>query len=221
MVLKFLAWLLPAFLFLLPAAARAENPGPDELVKEVTEEVLNILRKDKDIQSGNTQRATELIEKKVAPHFDFQRMTRLAVGRAWQQADDKQREALVREFHTLLVRTYANSLTAYRDQSVTFRPSGKKSGDEVVVRSQINKPGAQPIPLEYSLANNNGDWKVFDVAVANISLVSNYRSSFASEVEKGGIDGLLKTLQEKNRKGVTDQPPTSSEEPVRGEAESA
>ncbi|MCG2577258.1 ABC transporter substrate-binding protein [Dechloromonas sp. XY25] len=205
--LKTLIWLLPVF-FLLPGSVRADSVSPDELVKGVTEEVLSILRQDKGIQSGNKQRAMALIEKKVAPHFDFSRMTSLAVGRAWQQADAKQREALTAEFHTLLVRTYANSLTAYRDQTVSFKPS-KQTGDEVLVRSQINKPGNQPISLDYSLSKSGNDWKVFDVAIANISLVTNYRGSFASEVEKGGIDGLLKTLQEKNRKGVTDQPPAS------------
>ena len=147
-----------------------------------------------------------LIEKKVAPHFDFSRMTSLAVGRAWQKADAKQRDALIGEFHTLLVRTYANSLTAYRDQTVSFKPSRQAGSDEVLVRSQINKPGAQPIPLDYSLVRSSGGWKVFDVAVANISLVTNYRSSFATEVEKGGVAGLLKALKEKNRKGTTDQP---------------
>ena len=209
MILKCLTWLLPVFL-LLPGAVRADNAVPDELVKNVTEEVLTILRQDKGIQSGNKQRAMALIEKKVAPHFDFPRMTSLAVGRAWQQADAQQREALIGEFHTLLVRTYANSLTAYRDQTVSFKPSTKPaSGDEVLVRSQINKPGAQPIALDYSLARSGDGWKVFDVAVASISLVTNYRSTFASEVEKGGVAGLLKALQEKNRKGATEQPPAA------------
>lgn len=219
---KFLAcWLSAVFIcFLsLPGLANAqsaaaermaaESSAPDQLVKAVTEEVLRILRQDKDIQSGNTQRAMALIEKQVAPHFDFERMTRLAVGRAWQQADENQRAQLVREFHALLVRSYANSLTAYRDQSVSFKPLAKTTGDQVVVRSQINKPGAQSIPLDYSLEKGEGGWKVFDVVIANISLVNNYRSSFASAVEKGGIDGLIKALQEKNRKGLSDQPPAS------------
>lgn len=222
---KFLArWLSAFFICFLsltsPAIAEsgaaergaAESTAPDQLVKSVTEEVLRILRQDKDIQSGNTQRAMALIEKQVAPHFDFQRMTRLAVGRAWQQADENQREQLVREFHALLVRTYANSLTAYRDQTVSFKPLAKTTGDQVVVRSQINKPGAQSIPLDYSLEKGDGGWKVFDVVIANISLVNNYRSSFASAVEKGGIDGLIKALQEKNRKGISDQPPASLRE---------
>ena len=199
MIRKCLAWLLPAFL-LLPGIAPAATGAPDALVKNVTEDVLNILREDKGIQSGNRQRAIALIETKVAPHFDFARMTSLAVGLPWRQANEEQRELLVGEFRRLLVRTYASALTAYSDQTVSFKPSPKAgNGDEVTVRSQINKPGGQPIPLDYSLARSGGEWKVFDVSVANVSLVTNYRSSFASEVRKGGVDGLIKALQEKNR----------------------
>lgn len=212
MMRKYLTWLSLIF-FLVPAIAPAQNQAeasaPEALVKNVTEDVLNILRKDKDIQSGDRQRAIALIESKVAPHFDFSRMTSLAVGRSWQQADADQRKALTGEFHTLLVRTYANSLTAYRDQTVSFKATKASSGDEVTVRSQINKPGAQPIPLDYSLAKSEAGWKVFDVAIANISLVTNYRSNFASEVEKGGIAGLLKALQEKNRRRETNPPPAT------------
>jgi phospholipid transport system substrate-binding protein len=197
---KCMIWLLP-FLVLAAQPVLAAESAPELLVKTVTEEVLNILRKDKDIQAGNRQRAMALIEAKVAPHFDFARMTSLAVGRPWQQADADQRKALIGEFRTLLVRTYANSLTAYRNQTVSFKPSpAKATGDEVTVRSEINNPGGQGVSLDYSLARSDGAWKVFDVAVANVSLVTNYRSTFASEVGKGGVDGLIKSLQEKNRR---------------------
>ncbi len=212
MIRSYLVWLLFVF-FLAPAVAqaqpRSDASAPDALVKNVTEEVLDILRKDKAIQSGNRQRAIALIETKVAPHFDFARMTSLAVGRSWQQADAGQRKALTGEFRTLIIRTYATSLTAYRDQTVSFKPAKPSAGDEVIVRSQINKPGNQPIPLDYSLAKSEAGWKVFDVAIANISLVTNYRSTFASEVEKGGIAGLLKSLQEKNRRRESSPPPTA------------
>lgn len=205
MIRRYAAWLLPLFLLapVFAGAAETSSPAitPDALVKNVTEEVMTILRTDKGIQSGNKQKAVALIEDKVAPHFDFDRMTSLAVGQHWQQADPGQRQALTREFRTLLVRTYATSLTAYRDQTVTFKPAGQPNGNgDVTVRSQINKPGAQPIPLDYSLSRNGDGWKVFDVTIANVSLVTNYRSSFAAEVEKGGLAGLLKTLQEKNRR---------------------
>lgn len=212
MIRNYLIWLLLVF-FLAPAAARAQSEAeastPDALVKNVTEEVLSILRQDKDIQSGDRQRAIDLIETKVAPHFDFTRMTSLAVGRAWRQADAEQRKALTAEFRALLIRTYANSLTAYRDQTVSFKPSRGGSSEEVTVRSQINNPGARPIPLDYSLAKTEGGWKVFDVAISNISLVTNYRSTFASEVKKSGIAGLLKALQEKNRRREADTPPAA------------
>lgn len=197
---KCLIWLLPILVLAAQPVLAAES-APESLVKNVTEEVLTILRNDKDIQAGNRQRAMALIETKVAPHFDFARMTSLAVGRPWQQANADQRKALIGEFRTLLVRTYANSLTAYRNQTVSFKPSpAKAAGDEVTVRSEINNPGGQAVSLDYSLARSDGGWKVFDVAIANVSLVTNYRSTFASEVGKGGVDGLIKSLQEKNRR---------------------
>ncbi len=209
MIRKYVAWLLPVFL-LAPGFARAESAtdaSPDALAKNVTEQVLTILREDKGIQSGNRQRAVALIEDKVAPHFDFSRMTRLAVGRAWRQAEEEQRKALTGEFRTLLVRTYANALTAYKDQSVSFKPSPQAAQDgETRVHSQIDKPGAQPVALDYSLAKTEGAWKVFDVSVAGVSLVTNYRSSFASEVDRGGLDGLLKALRDKNRRLETTAP---------------
>jgi phospholipid transport system substrate-binding protein len=181
---------------------RAEGTAPDAMVRSVTQDVLTVLRQDKGIRSGNRQRAVAVIESKVAPHFDFARMTRLAVGRAWRQADDAQRTALTGEFRTLLVRTYASALTAFRDQTVTFSPPSAPSRDgEVTVHSQINKPGAQPIALDYTLAKSGDDWKVFDVAVADVSLVTTYRSTFAGEMEKGGVQGLIDSLKQKNRQG--------------------
>lgn len=209
---RLLPTLLPVFLLapgIAPGIVIAES-SPDALVKNVTEEVLSILREDKGIQSGNRQKAVALIEDKVAPHFDFTRMTSLAVGRAWRQADAGQRKALSGEFRTLLVRTYANSLTAYRDQTVSFQPSSKPGADgEVTVHSQIRKPGVRPISLDYSLAKSGDDWKVFDVSIASVSLVTNYRSTFAEEVSKGGLDGLLKSLQDKNRRHETAAPPAA------------
>lgn len=213
MIRKCLVWLLPVFLLvpaLVPGIVLAEAEAPDALVRNVTEEVLSILREDKAIRAGDRQRAVALIEQKVAPHFDFARMTSLAVGRAWRQADEAQRKALTDEFRTLLVRTYANTLTTYRDQTVSFKPlPPARAGDEVTVHSQINKPGGQPIPLDYSLARSSDGWKVFDVVVANVSLVTNYRNSFANEVDKGGIAGLLNALREQNRRRDSTPPPAA------------
>ena len=206
---NYLIWLLP-ICFLAPAIAQAEVIAPDTLVKSVTEEVLTILREDKGIKAGNSKGAVVLIENKVAPHFDFPHMTSLAVGQAWQKADAGQRKALTDEFHTLLVRTYANSLTAFQEQKVSFKPLAEPSeGGEVTVRSQINKPGTQPITLDYSLTKSEDGWKVFDVTIANVSLVTNYRSTFASEMNKGGLDGLLKALQEKNHRNEAATSPAS------------
>jgi phospholipid transport system substrate-binding protein len=186
---------------LAAARAGAEAGPPEALVKNVTEAVLTVLRQDKSLQAGDRRRAVAVIEGKVAPHFDFGRMTSLAVGRGWRQADAEQRRKLVAEFRRLLVHTYASALNAYRNETVSFKSAPpNRQGDEVVVRSQINKPGAPPIDLDYSLAKSGSDWKVFDVAIANVSLVTNYRSSFASEVEKGGIDGLLRSLRERNER---------------------
>jgi phospholipid transport system substrate-binding protein len=192
--------ILLLFVVLASGVALAAVTAPDVLVKEVTDQVLSTLRQDKGIHQGNRQRTSSLIETQVAPHFDFTRMTSLAVGRAWWQADAAQRTALVKQFRTLLVLTYAAALSSYQDQTVTFKPSARASETgEVTVHSQINQPGAQPVALDYSLSNTSEGWKVFDVMIANVSLVTNYRSSFAQELEKGGIDRLIRSLQEKNR----------------------
>lgn len=188
-----------AMLFLPPGAGAQDAAGAEALVKDVTNEVLKILREDKDIQSGDRQRAIAVIENKVAPHFDFGRMTNLAVGAAWRRASADQQQQLIKEFRTLLVRTYANALVEYRNQTVGFRPAKPGEAGEVRVPCQINQPGGRPIDLVYSLARSGEDWKVFDVVIDNISLVTNYRSSFAAEVDKGGVDGLIKALQTKNR----------------------
>lgn len=203
-----LAWLTLPFL-LLPVAAVAEEAAAENLVKNVTEDVLSVLRQDKELQSGNRQRAMALIEEKIAPHFDFQRMTGLAVGKNWRDASPEQQQALAREFRSLLIRTYANALAAYKDQTVSFKP-GTGGGDEATVRSQINKPGAKPVELDYQLARSGGEWKVFDVAIDSVSLVTNYRGSFQNEIAKGGIAGLTKSLQEQNRRGETKPPAGAS-----------
>lgn len=206
MIGKYSAWLMALF-FMACGAVHAQTTDPEVLMKTVTEEVLQILREDKSIQSGNRQKAVKLIEDKIAPHFDFVRMTGLAVGRGWRQGNATQQKALTEEFRTLLIRTYANALTGYTNETVTFKPTRQTGGEEVTVRSQINKPGARPIPIHYSLARSADGWKVFDVAIADVSLVTNYRSTFAVEVDKGGLDGLLKSLQEKNRRFETAPPP--------------
>lgn len=187
-------------LLMIAPSAFAQEDSPDAMIKSVTEEVLSIVRQDKDIQSGNTQKAINLVETKVLPHFNFQRMTSLAVGRDWNKANVEQKKRLTEEFKTLLVRTYSNALTGYRNQTVRYRPTRMQAGDtEVVVKSEILQPGNKPIQLQYSVEKQNEGWKVYDVVVAGVSLVSNYRSTFNQEVSANGIDGLIKMLVDKNQ----------------------
>jgi phospholipid transport system substrate-binding protein len=199
----FLRFLQISLLFAAAAAlpARAQGVAPDVLVKKTSEEVLNIIRSDKEIRAGNTARITQLIEEKVAPHFDFNRMTRLAVGRPWREASPAQREALTTEFRTLLVRSYAAAFTAYTGIAIEYRPHRMNPGDtETVVQTLIKLPGgAQPIGVDYDMESTPEGWKVYDVRVAGASLIINYRNLFAQEIQAGGIDGLLKSLVEKNK----------------------
>ncbi len=188
---------------LISATVMAQDVAPDVLVKTVTNDVLDIVRKDKDIQSGNTKKAIELVETKVLPHFNFTRMTQLAMARDWRQATPAQQKTLTDEFHTLLVRTYAKALTEYKNQTVAYKPFSLKAGEtDVRVRTEIRQSGAgKNIELDYWLEKSATGWKVYDIEVGGISIVTNYRESFASEVRNNGIDGLIKSLQAKNKSG--------------------
>ena len=189
----------------VPAGAQNMTP-PDALARSVTDEVLAVLRADKDIQAGNRKKVVDLVETKVLPHFNFVRMTQLAVGRHWREASPEQRKLLVNEFRTLLVQTYAATLTAYRDQSIEYRPLRIQPEDtDVVVRSLINQPGGKPVTVDYRMQKGDNGWKVYDVVVGDLSLVQSYRGSFNTEVQKGGIDGLVKALTEKNKQLVSRQ----------------
>ncbi len=184
----------------VPLIAAAADEAPDALVKRVTDEVLAIIKSDKDLQTGNIQKVVELAEQKVLPHFDFTRMTRLAVGRNWQQATDPQKESLTKEFRTMLVRTYYTSLSAYRNQTIEVKPLKMAAGDkEVTVRTQVIQQGGPPIPIDYAMEKADSGWKVYDVVIDGASLVTTYRSSFNDQIAKGGIDGLIKTLADRNK----------------------
>ncbi len=188
---------------LIATTAMSQEVAPDVLVKTVTNEVLEIVRKDKDIQSGNTKKAIDLVEAKVLPHFNFTRMTQLAVARDWRQASSAQKQTLTDEFHTLLVRTYSKALTEYKNQTIAFKPFTLKAGEtDVRVRTEIRQAGAgKNVELDYYLEKSGAAWKVYDIEVGGISLVTNYRDSFAAEVRNNGIDGLIKSLQAKNKSG--------------------
>ena len=182
--------------------AFADDTPPDALVKANASEVLAIIKKDKDIQAGNKEKIRELVEAKVLPHFDFTRMTRLAVGRFWRQATPAQQQELVNEFRSLLVRTYSASLTSYKDQKIEYKPLKMAPGaTEVVVKTVVLQPGGQPIPIDYGMEKTPDGWKVYDITVDGVSLVVNYRSSFAQEVQQGGIEQLIRTLHQKNNNG--------------------
>ena len=188
-----------AFATLLASFAQAQT-APDVLVKQVTEEVLEIVRKDRDIQNGNAKKAIELVDAKVIPHFNFQHMTALAVGKDWRKASPQQQQQLTSEFKTLLVRTYSNALTGYKDQTIRYKPTKMQSGDtDVLVRTEIVQSGSKPIALDYSVEKLADGWKVYDVVVAGVSLVSNYRDTFAQEIRANKIDGLIKMLATKNK----------------------
>jgi phospholipid transport system substrate-binding protein len=181
-------------------AAAAQDLAPDELVRTVTQDVISIVKRDKEIRAGNQKKSIALVEEKVLPHFDFTRMTALAMGVSWRKATPEQRQALVTEFRTLLVRTYSTALSAYRNQVIEVKPlRAQPDATEVLVRSEVKQSGTEPVTIDYSMQKNPNGWKVYDVAVGGVSLVTTYRDTFANEVRNGGIDGLIKTLAEKNR----------------------
>lgn len=199
--MKWFAGMVVSLVFAAGSLAQDAVP-PDVMVKTVTEEVLDVVRKDKAIQSGSHKKAIELVETKVLPHFDFIRMTQLAMARDWRQANPVQQKILVDEFRTLLVRTYSKALTEYKNQSVDYRPFKMQPTDnDVKVRTEIKQPGGKPIQLDYYIEKQGASLKVYDIEVGGISLVTNYRGSFATEVRNNGIEGLIKSLQVKNKSG--------------------
>lgn len=178
--------------------AKAETP-PDVLVKNVAAEVLAVIKADRDIQGGNQKRLNEMIEAKLLPHFDFGRMTALAMGRSWRLTTPAQQQQLVTEFRTLLVRTYAGALANYKEHTIEYKPLRMQPADtDVVVRTQVMQPGAQPIAIDYSMAKTGNSWKAYDVIVGGVSLVTNYRDEFNNMVRDAGVDGLIKALTDKN-----------------------
>lgn len=172
---------------------------PDVLVRDTSKEVLEIVKKDKDIQAGDRKKILDLVETKILPHFNFTRITRLAVGKHWRTATPEQQQMLVKEFRTLLVRTYSTALTNYKGQAYEVKAADIK-GDDATVKVEIDQPGGQPIMIDYTLEKTPQGWKVYDIVVAGISLVTSYRSTFSNEINSSGIDGLIKTLAVKNEK---------------------
>jgi phospholipid transport system substrate-binding protein len=188
---------------LLLTKIQAADTAPDVLVKTTTEEVLAVIE-----QTSDRHRLVQLAETKVLPYFDFKRMTRLAVGKSWTQATPEQQQALEKEFRDLLVRTYTNALATGQRKKATVEVKPLRmqpDSAEVTVKTKVTEAGRQPVALDYQMIKTSAGWKVFDVVVENVSLVTNYRASFAEEVSKSGIDGLIKTLAEKNRALAADK----------------
>ena len=191
--------LLALVLGLNAPVALANDTPPDVLARTSSEEVIAILKKDKELRNGNQTKVYQLVEAKILPNFDFNRMTQLALGKNWPRATAKQKQELVTEFRNLLVRTYSSSLTEFTNQTVEFKPLTLKPDDtDVMVRSEIRQPGGQPIPINYRMYKTDFGWKVYDVTIDSVSLVTNYRASFSNTIRQSGIDGLIKTLADQS-----------------------
>jgi phospholipid transport system substrate-binding protein len=187
-------------LCVLAPSAQAQETAPDVLVKSITQEVTAIIKQDKDIQAGNPKKITDMIESKILPHFELARMTQLAMGRNWRLATPEQQKVLTGEFMTLLVRTYSTALATYRDQVIDVKPlRAAADATDVTVKSDVKRPGAQSVTIDYDLGKTPAGWKVYDVKVGGVSLVTTYRETFANEVRDHGVDGLIKSLSGKNR----------------------
>jgi phospholipid transport system substrate-binding protein len=192
-----IAALALAALLALPAFAQET---PDALVKRVSAETVQAIKADPKIIAGDPARVREVIEQKLLPNFDFARMTALAMGKNWRQATPEQQQKLTNEFRTLLVRTYSNALTQYRDETIDVKPlRADASASDVTVRSEVVRQGRPPVQIDYAMAKTPEGWKAYDVIVGGVSLVTNYRDEFNEQVKAGSVDGLIKTLADKNR----------------------
>jgi len=190
---------LAAALLGIALPAPAQVLGPEELVRRVTQEVLDAIKSDAQLAAGDRQKMLKLAEDKVLPHVDFEEATRLAVGRSWARATPEQRKQVVAEFRAMLVRTYASAIHAYRGQTLQVLPVRMKPADtDVTVRNRYLRPGATPVTIEYQMRKTAQGWKIYDIVVEGVSLVITYRSEFDAVVKQDGIEGLIRRLAEKN-----------------------
>lgn len=174
--------------------------GPQQLVEQTAQTMLDKLKQEKELVDAEPGRIYELVDEIVVPHFDFEYMSQMVLAKYWRRASAVQRQAFTLEFRQLLVRTYATSLKEYADQELVYLPfrEGKKK-DQAIVRTEVEQAGGFPIPIDYRLRQNSSDWKVFDVVIDGVSLVTNYRSSFAKEIRQSGLDSLISTLAKRNK----------------------
>jgi len=182
------------------AAAPAGNEAPDVLVKRISQDVIDTAKSDKAIQAGDQKKVMDLVETKILPYVDFQRMTAEAAGRNWRTATPDQQKALQDQFRTLLIFTYSGALSQIKNETVDFKPLRADPGDtEVEVRSQVNMARGEPIQLNYRVEKTASGWKIYDINVLGAWLVQTYQGTFTSEIAKGGVDGLIKALTAKNQ----------------------
>ena len=194
---------LVALVLALVAFPALAQEAPDALVKRVSQEALAIIKSDPQVQAGDQARIRELIETKLAPNFDIDRMTALAAGRAYRSATPEQKKALAEQFKTLLIRTYSTALNQYRDQTLDYKPlRADPNASDVTVRTEVIRPGQTPVEIDYSMTKTPSGWKAYDVIVGGVSLVTNYRDEFNQQVQQGGIDGLIRSLVAKNGGGA-------------------
>jgi phospholipid transport system substrate-binding protein len=191
--------ILAALTLAMATTLAAAQTTPDALIKQVSTEVIDTIKADKALQSGDVSKIITLVDTKVMPHVNFQRMTASAVGRNWRTATPEQQKRLQDEFKTLLVRTYAGALTQVKDQTVQLKPMRAAAEDtEVVVRTEVKGKG-EPIQLDYRLEKADAGWKIYDVNVLGVWLVEQYRNQFTQDINAGGIDGLIGKLAERNK----------------------
>ena len=182
------------------AAFAQQDLSPEALVRKVTDDVLDSIKSDKALQAGDREKALALAEQKVLPHIDFHEATRLAVGRAWQSANAAQQDKLVAEFRAMLVRIYSNAIDTYRGQTLRVQPLRMApDATDVTVRNQYLRPGQPPVAVDYAMRKTSEGWKIYDITVESVSLVLTYRAEFDQVMRQSGVDGLIKTLANKNR----------------------
>ena len=199
-VIKFLVGAsLLASLFASIGVVNAEI-SPEALVKQTADDVLTIIKNDKEIQSGNQQKLYAVVEEKILPNFDFDRVSRMVLGKNWKAATPEQQASFQKEFRSLLLRTYSSALGKYKDQVIEYKPMrAEPDAKNVSVKTQILQAGGQPVAVDYSLVKGENGWKVYDIVIESASLVTTYRSQFSSEIRQNGIDSLNKKLADKNK----------------------
>jgi len=189
-----------AFMLLLVALPALAVTGPEQLIRETSDKVLAEIKANADTYQSDPKGVYKLVNEVVLPHFDFSAMTDLALGQYKDEVNAEQRPTIIEEFRLLLVRTYSSALLEYTDQQLIYLPmEGLEADGKVMVRTEVEQAGGFPIPINYTLRLGENGWKVFDISVDDVSLVTNYRSSFARAIKKNGIDGLIKTLQDRNQ----------------------